>query len=80
MIHSVFFTLCLFRLQVLRLTLCALEVFLRRRTEQGDAVKTPPPSDISSALLGLDLAENFPEAWVRRGGAGGVLPWMEMHE
>eukprot|EP00904_Undaria_pinnatifida_P013309 jgi/Undpi1/9108/HiC_scaffold_26.g11566.m1 len=66
--------------QVLRLTLCALEVFLRRRTEQGDAVKTPPPSDISSALLGLDLAENFPEAWVRRGGAGGVLPWMEMHE
>lgn len=62
------------------MTLCAFEVFLRRRTESGDAVKTSPPSDLSSVLLGLDLDAKFPEAWVRRGGAAGVLPWMEMHE
>lgn len=62
------------RSQVTRLALCALEIFLRRRTSSGDAVKTPAPSDLASVVLGEDLAVAFPEARVKRVCAGGVLP------
>lgn len=61
-------------MQITRLELCALEVFLRRRTDSGDADKTSPPSELSKVLLGSDLADSFPEAWVERVSAGGVLP------
>ncbi|CAB1111999.1 unnamed protein product [Ectocarpus sp. CCAP 1310/34] len=60
--------------QVNRLALCALEIFLRRRTSSGDAVKTPAPSDLVSVVLGEDLAVAFPEARVKRVCAGGVMP------
>ncbi|CAM9846879.1 unnamed protein product [Sphacelaria rigidula] len=60
--------------QVSRLLLCSLEVFLRRRTDSGDADPTSPPSDLASVLLGSGLAAVFPEARVERLSAGGVLP------
>lgn len=65
---------CAQKMQITRLELCALEVFLRRRTESGDADKTSPPSELSAVLLGSDLADVFPEARVERVSAGGVLP------
>ncbi|CAM9456732.1 unnamed protein product [Ectocarpus sp. 4 AP-2014] len=60
--------------QVTRLSLCALEIFLRRRTSSGNAVKTPAPGDLGSVVLGEDLAVAFPEARVKRVCAGGVMP------
>ncbi|CAM9163702.1 unnamed protein product [Pylaiella littoralis] len=64
--------------QVTRLTLCALEVFLRRRTDSGDAVKTPAPADLAKVFLGSDLSVAFPEARVKRACARGVLPPTEV--
>ncbi|CAM9150551.1 unnamed protein product [Scytosiphon promiscuus] len=63
--------------QITRLTLCALEVFLRRRTDSGDAVKTPAPANLASSILGSDFAKVFPEARVKKACARGVLPPME---
>ncbi|CAM9231779.1 unnamed protein product [Ectocarpus sp. 13 AM-2016] len=60
--------------QVTRLALCAFEIFLRRRTSSGNAVKTPAPGDLGSVVLGEDLASAFPEARVKRVCAGGVMP------
>lgn len=64
--------------QVTRLTLCALEVFLRRRTDSGAAVQAPAPADLASAVLGSDLPTAFPEARVKRACARGVLPPTEV--
>ena len=64
--------------QVTRLTLCTLEVFLRRRTDSGGAVSAPAPADLAAAVLGSDLAAVFPEARVKRACAGGVLPPTEV--
>lgn len=77
-LHASFLALTFRTSQVTRLNLCALEVFLRRRTKSGDADKTPPPVDLSSVLVGSDLPVAFPEAHVRRGRAGGVLPSKDM--
>ena len=56
------------------MTLCTLEVFLRRRTDSGRAVDAPAPADLAAAVLGSDLPAVFPEARVRRACARGVLP------
>lgn len=64
--------------QVTRLTLCALEVFLRPRTDSGGAVNAPAPADLASAVLGSDLPATFPEARVERACARGVLPPTEV--
>lgn len=60
------------------MTLCALDVFLRRRTESGDAVHTPTTDDLAKAVLGSDLPVVFPEARVKRACARGVLPLTEV--
>lgn len=64
--------------QVTRLTLCALEVFLRRRDASGGALDSPAPADLASAVLGSDLPVVFPEARVKRACARGVLPPTEV--
>lgn len=64
--------------QVTRLTLCTLEVFLRRRTDAGGAVDAPAPADLATAVLGADLPAVFPEARVKRACARGVLPPTEV--
>eukprot|EP00903_Cladosiphon_okamuranus_P017572 g16185.t1 len=64
--------------QVTRLTLCTLEVFLRRRTDSGAAVNEPVPADLASAVIGSDLPAVFPEARVKRACARGVLPPTEV--
>ncbi|CAM9457447.1 unnamed protein product [Ascophyllum nodosum] len=65
--------------QVSRLSLCNLEAFHRRRTKGGGLDSSQPlPDDLTSALIGDDLAAVFPEASVRRGCTGGVLPSSEV--
>ncbi len=65
-------------MQVTRLTLCALEVFLRRRDASGGALDSPAPADLASAMVGSDLPVVFPEARVKRACARGVLPPTEV--